>query len=191
MICCCYRPPNAAQSWLENFNSFLEEVSSRYINIIICGDFNFPKLQWHFSSATSSGDDFTFTEQLNDFFLTQVNTLPTRGNNVLDLIITSLPDQIENISKLKPMDSGLFTDHDTIVFNLKTSIKASPKLNRTVFDYRRGNMDGLRSALAMIDFSNIIEPGQDINNCWEQWKNTFLSVVSNQKDPRSKFSPLD
>ena len=84
---------------------------------------------------------------------------------------------MENISKLKLMDSGLFTDHDTIVFNLKMSIKAAPKLNRTVFDYRRGNMDGLRSALAMIDFSNIIEPGQDINNCWEQWKNTFLSVV--------------
>ena len=76
------------------------------------------------------------------------------------------------------MDSGLFiTDHDTIVFNLKTSIKAAPKLNRTVFDYRRGNMDGLGSALAMIDFSNIIEQGQDINNCWEQWKITFLSVV--------------
>ena len=76
------------------------------------------------SYATSSGDDFTFTELLNDFFLTQVSTLPTRGNNVLDLIITSLPDQIENISKLKPMDSDLFTDHDTIV--LKTSIKAAP-----------------------------------------------------------------
>ena len=29
-------------------------------------------------------------------------------------------------------------------------------------------MDGLRSALAMIDFSNIIESGQDINDCWEQ-----------------------
>ena len=71
VICCCYRPANAGQSWLENFNSFLEEESPRYINIIICGDFNFPKLHWHFPSATSSGDDFTFTEQLNDFFLTQ------------------------------------------------------------------------------------------------------------------------
>jgi hypothetical protein len=95
--------------------------------------------------------DIIFTEQLNDFFLTQVNTLPTRGNNILDLIITSLPDQIENISKLKPMDIGLFTDHETILFNLKKPIKAAPKLNRTVFDYRRGNMDGLRSALAMIE----------------------------------------
>ena len=45
VICCCYRPPKAGQSWLENFNSFLEEVSSRYINIIICGDFNFPKFE--------------------------------------------------------------------------------------------------------------------------------------------------
>ena len=68
------------------------------------------------------------------------------------------------------MNSGFFTDHDLIFFNLKTSIKAAPKLKRTVFDYHRGNMDGLRSALAMIDFSNIIESGQDINDCWEQCK---------------------
>jgi hypothetical protein len=25
----------------------------------------------------------------------------------------------------------------------------------------------------------IIDSGEDINNCWEQWKNTFLSVVRN------------
>ena len=127
-----YRPPNAGQSWWGNFNSFLEEVSSRYINMIICGDFNFPKLHWHFPSATSSGDDVTFTGQLNDFFLTQVNTLPTRGKNELNQVITSLLHQIENISKLKPMDSGLFTDHDTIVFNLKTSscsIRSSKRNN--------------------------------------------------------------
>jgi hypothetical protein len=178
VICCCYRPPNADQSWLEKPNSFLADVPPRYINVIICGDPNFPKLHWQHPPAPS-GDDIMFTEQLNDFFLTQVNTLPTRGNNILDLIITSLPDQIENISKLKPMDSGLFTDHDTILFNLKTSIKAAPKPNRTVFDYRRGNMDGLRSALALTDFSKIIDSGEDINNCWEQRKNTFLSVVRN------------
>jgi hypothetical protein len=41
-----------------------------------------------------------FTEQLNDFFLTQVNTLPTRGNNILDLIIPSLPDgTFQNLSQ--------------------------------------------------------------------------------------------
>jgi hypothetical protein len=38
VICCCYRLPNADQSWLEIFNSFLAEIYSRYINIIICGD---------------------------------------------------------------------------------------------------------------------------------------------------------
>lgn len=86
-------------------------------------------------------------------------------------------DQIDNISKIDLIESGLFTDHDTIVFNLKTSIKAATKLNRTVLDYRRGNMDGLRSALEMTDFSNIIESGDDVSKCWKQWKDTFLGVV--------------
>ena len=40
-------------------------------------------------------------------------------------------------------------------------------------------MDGLRSAPALTDFSKIIDSGEDTNNCWEQWKNTFLSVARN------------
>lgn len=192
VICCCYRPPNADHSWLEKFNSFMAQLSSRHNNIIICGDFNFPKLRWNSPIAISGADEVMFTEQLNDFFLTQVNTLPTRGNNVLDLVITSVPDQIENISKLNQIESGLFTDHDTIVFNLKTSIKAAPKLNRTVFDYRRGNIDDLCSALKIVDFHKIIESGVDINDCWKQWKDTFLGVVTKYiptKRIKGRYSP--
>lgn len=80
VICCCYRPPNADHSWLEKFNLFMAQLSSRYNNTLICGDFNFPKLRWNSPTAISGADEVMFTEQLNDFFLTQVNTLPTRGD---------------------------------------------------------------------------------------------------------------
>jgi exonuclease III len=73
VICCCYRPPNAKQSWTEKFNLYMTELSSRYDNILICGDFNFPKIHWESPTASFGTDEDHFTEQLNDFFLTQQN----------------------------------------------------------------------------------------------------------------------
>ena len=43
-LSCCYRSPNSGRNWLDKFNSFLAQCSSRYENILICGDFNPPKI---------------------------------------------------------------------------------------------------------------------------------------------------
>ena len=74
---------------------------------------------------------------LGDYFLTQVNTIPTRGKHVLDLVIKSTPERVEEVTVLTPKQSGIQTDHGTIVFQFKTSIKAAPRFDREVFDYRR------------------------------------------------------
>ena len=75
-ICCCYRPPNVGTSWLEEFNSFLVQLTSRYRNILICGDFNFPKINWHEDASVTSSNETEFVEELNDFYFTQVNKTP-------------------------------------------------------------------------------------------------------------------
>ena len=178
LICCCYRPPNAEKIWLDKFNSILADLSSRHDNIIICGDFNFPKVNWQSPAKTFGADEISFTEQLNDFYLTQLNTLATRGVNILDLVISSVPNQINNIIWLNPENSGLFTDHSVIIFDLKTSVRAGPRLNRSVLDFRRGDFDGLRSALQAIDLSTIIQQDSDINEDWLLWKDTFLTTVN-------------
>ena len=126
----------------------------------------------------TSSNETEFVEELNDFYLTQVNTLPTRGEHILDLVISNAPEQIVNMSTLNSIDSGLFTDHHAVEFNLKISIKAAPALNRTVFDYRKANMDGLRTALDRANLSDYIE-SDDINECWIKWKAKFQSVVKN------------
>jgi hypothetical protein len=178
LICCCYSPPNAEKIWLDKFNSILADLSSRHDNIIICGDFNFPKVNWQSPTKTFGADEISFTEQLNDFYLTQLNILATRGVNILDLVISSAPNQINNITLLNPENSGVFTDHSVIIFDLKTSIRAGPRLNRSVLDFGRGDFDGLRSALQAIDLSTIIQQDSDINEDWLLWKDTFLTTVN-------------
>ena len=51
--------------------------------------------------------------------------------------MTSVPDLVDNIPTLDPIQSGIITDHSTIVFQLRTSIRAATRLGRTVYDYRR------------------------------------------------------
>ena len=67
----------------------MSKISLRYGNIIICGDFNLPKIHWELPEETTGIDEIMFTELLSDYFQTQLNTTPTRGGNVVDLVISN------------------------------------------------------------------------------------------------------
>ena len=90
----------------------------------------------------------------------------------------SKPTQVESVAVLHPAQSGLLTDHSAIIFHFKTSVKATPKLNRTVYDYKRADFVGLRTALQAVNLSSIVQSAVDINLCWLEWKDTFLAAVA-------------
>ena len=72
------------------------------------------------------------------------------GNNVLDIVISSVPEEVTITEVLKPDEAEIFNDHRVVVFELAISIKALPKSQRFVYDYRKGDFDGLRSSLLAI-----------------------------------------
>ena len=178
LLCCCYKSQQCvSREWMNQFNLFLGNYCFQYSNVLICGDFNFPKINWESPELTTGVDEVQFSELLNDYHLTQLNTFPTRGHNLLDLVITNVPGQVVNISVQSSFESALITDHSVITFHLKTSVKAIPKLKRTVFDYRKGNFNGLRTALESIDLCNVIESEIDVKQGWLKWKEIFLDAV--------------
>ncbi len=178
LYCCCYRPPDADLSWTDAFNTFLNHACEQYQNIVISGDFNLPKIQWDEMDETNSVNELLFVEMLNDHFLCQINNTPTRGNNVLDLVITSVPNHVRLTEILSPEQSSVCTDHSAISFDFTAFIKAPQKSVRTVYDYAKGDLDGLRAALQATDLSSLISDSDNIDNDWQHWKNTFLTIVS-------------
>lgn len=192
LLCCCYRPPNSDKTWLVKFNLLLSQICDRYENMLICGDINYPNISWDHPERTTGADELQFMDLLGDYFLSQIVTSPTRGNNVLDLVLTSVPDLVELESILQPEEAGLSTDHCTVTFSLKASAKLPNKPNRTVYDYRRGDFIGLRSALQSLNLSNIFQDGVDINLDWLRWKDAFMSAVADfipSKKIKGKNSP--
>ena len=97
-------------------------------NMWILGGFNFPKLQWDpdYVPIIRSGHSYPpiykdFVSCLDDFGLVQMVIKPIRGDNILDLLLTTNPTLVNSVEILP----GL-SDHDISIS--KASVK--PKISR-------------------------------------------------------------
>ena len=87
--------------------------------------------------------------------------------NVLDLVISSVPDQVSVTEVMEPKEAEMFTDRCIVSFELASAVKALPKLQRFVYDYARGDFDGLCSSFEAVNLSNAISTGNlDIDRDW-------------------------
>lgn len=77
--------------------------------MVICGDFNYPKISWDTPDTSRGANEQAFVKALHDHYLTQIQRKPTRGTSVSDLVITSVPDQTSMSEVLEIDKAGLFT----------------------------------------------------------------------------------
>ena len=62
---------------------------------LICGDFNYPSIDWENLDADNSSR--YFLNLVTDSFLTQHVSSPTRGSNILHLVFTTEPGIVEEV----------------------------------------------------------------------------------------------
>ena len=102
---------------MEKFKIFLDHASETYDNVLIGGDLNLSKISWDSLENTTGIKEVAFLEILNDHFLSQSNSIPTRRDRVLDLVITNVPDRVRVSEVLCPKESDVFPDHGTCLLN--------------------------------------------------------------------------
>ena len=93
-----YRSPDKSSEENDQaLNALIREISNsrRFINTIICGDFNYRNLDWGRMTNTTStiNKEYRFIETIKDSFLVQHIKAPTRGRgtnqaSLLDLVLT-------------------------------------------------------------------------------------------------------
>jgi hypothetical protein len=174
----CYRPPDAERTWTSILNTFLDPVCDQFKNVVISGDFNLPNISWGATLNASGANKVNFVDILDDHYFTQVNTIPTRANKILDLVITTVPELVTVSEVLRPETTKIMTDHSTVLYEFSENIKAKLKVERYVYNYNVGDFEGLRRALNAINLTSLVEHAIDINIAWQQWKDAFLTAVS-------------
>ena len=87
---------------------------------------------------------------IQDNFLTQHVLEPTRGGRVLDLVLSSQKEFVDNDTIQEPLGSS---DHNQLHFNIKIKSDKT-KITRYKMNCRKGNYKEMRSILAHIDWND-------------------------------------
>ena len=107
---------------MEKIHNAIKEVSKR--DCIIMGDFNHGHIQW--TSLQSTGrEDQEFLNLVQDSFLSQHVLEATRGENVLDIVLSSQKECVDNVKICEPLGCS---DHNQIHFIIKVKGERNRKI---------------------------------------------------------------
>lgn len=100
--------------------------------ILLAGDFNYPGIVWTtnelFSNCTSKSEYSKCLEMASYFLRSQIVTTPTRGYAVLDLVLTTHPEQTSVI------DIDKISDHCVVHCTFSLLLGKCDFLGKQIFD---------------------------------------------------------
>ena len=180
LVATWYRPPKSDVERLYDFEEFIKKAEAVFERqIYIMGDIN--------CNLLAASPEY-HTKQLNDLLdiyqLTQIINEPTRvtekSHTLIDLFITNDKENIVS-SGVYPLS---ISDHYLIYAVRKIGIpRSNPRFiqTRSFKHFSKGNF---LSDLKNAKWTNLNEIC-DVNEAWELWKNTFLSVLNKHAPCRS------
>ena len=136
-----YRCPNITKQNNEKIHNAISEVSKG--DCIIMGDFNQGNIKWDTLQSTGV-EDQTCLCLVQDNFLTQHVLEPTRATRVLDIVLSSQKEFVDNVVIQEPLGSS---DHNQLHFNINTKSDKT-KVKQCRRDFRKGNYQEIRKSLA-------------------------------------------
>ena len=154
-----YRCPNITKQNNEKIHNAINEVSKG--DCIIMGDFNHGNIKWDTLQSTGV-EDSTFLCLVQDNFLTQHVLEPTRAARVLDIVLSSQKEFVDNVEIQEPLGSS---DHNQLHFNI--NIKSDKtKVKQCRRDFRKGNYMEIRKSLAHVDWDEKMK-NKTATECWD------------------------
>ena len=125
---------------------------------VLVGDFNDRCSNWN-SDHRESELGLKLVQLFESYSLTQLINTPTRGENVLDLMVTDAPAYFTDVSILDEI-SGL--DHK-IIYGCLAILRQKPKqISRKIWLYNQGNYEFFNDILLAMDWDNLFSLSQDI-----------------------------
>ena len=164
-----YRCPNITKQNNEKIHNAISEVSKG--ECIIMGDFNHGNIKWDTQQSTGV-EDQKFLCLVQDNFLTQHVLEPTRAARVLDIVLSSQKEFVDNVVIQEPLGSS---DHNQLHFNI--NIKSDKtKVKQCRRDVRRGNYEKIRKSLALIDWNDKMN-NKMATECWNILRGELDSAI--------------
>ena len=183
-VICIYRSPNSTDENNDKINNLIDVATNLKGDILIMGDFNYPKLNWQNITTPHNSNHCAskFLENIQNCFLHQVVDFPThcrpnQNSTLIDLIFTSNDHAISNLSFAAPLGKS---HHKILKFSYHTKDLDTQDMKQ--FMYHKANYQEMRLSLQSIDWAKEFN-----NNDTEISWNVFLNIINSHI---SKFIPI-
>ena len=164
-----YRCPNITKQNNEKIHNAISEVSKG--DCIIMGDFNHGNIKWDTMQSTGVEDQKCLC-LVQDNSLTQHVLEPTRATRVLDIVLSSQKELVDNVNIKEPLGSS---DHNQMHFN--KNIKSDrTKVKQCRRDFGKGNYKEIRKSLARIDGNDKMK-NKTATECWNILRGELDSAI--------------
>ena len=144
-----YRPPGSSSEEFQLFREQLDYIMTHHKgkklpSVHALGDFNFKDIDWpdrlsKSGSTLSQSEEQILIDIINDHGLEQMVHFLTQEKNTLDLILTSLPGQFQDV-----YSPDKLSDRDINSGTLKIFIPPIKKPRRKVYLYQKGDYESMR-----------------------------------------------
>jgi hypothetical protein len=169
-----YMPhPNAND--IKELEKSLDQISNLNTNFILTGDFNCPDINWD-KSVNQTAQDKEIQRSLLDVVtshtITQIHETPTRGNNLLDIILTSNPSLIKS-----SINAPGISDHDMIITDCETKPHYQSKRPRKCYIYSKANWEALHNELSNLstNIKEMCQKGDTVQDLWSSCKKELFA----------------
>ena len=168
-----YRPPHQTQEHDEEFYRQLGKEVNNKLSVLM-GDFN-ASVNWDTMNSTSYTEGNRLLEFVHNEFLHQWVDKPTRGDNILDIVLTTEDDLISNITVGENIGKS---DHKIVRFQINVPQHRDKKIVKKL-DYRQSNWTQLKEYIKNLEYN---ETGS-IDIHWD-------SFAEKYKEKRSRCIPF-
>ncbi|GAB0210334.1 hypothetical protein GRJ2_003499200 [Grus japonensis] len=165
----CYRPPNQDEEADEAFYKQLAEVSQSPA-LVLVGDFNLPDVCWKYNTAERK-QSRRFLECVENNFLTQLVSEPTRGGASLDLLFTNREGLVGDVVVGGRL--GL-SEHEMIEFLIHGEVRRGTSKTATM-DFRRADFGLLRTLVERVPWETVLK-GKGVQEGWAFFKKEVLKA---------------
>jgi len=179
---CTYRPPGNNRENMEYASllaKYIDVISSSRHPIVMLGDLNLPNIDWLHLAAQNDGiHNFLLDTFVSNGF-TQLVTDPTRGDNILDIILTNEPTIISKLSVCEPFSNS---DHNQVQFCVDVISEHSEVTNSYYtekrFLWHEADYDGMNLYLSAVDWYGMLTVNLSPNDLWSALRDKIYEAAN-------------
>jgi len=166
-----YRAPKCTREAIGSVDSLVEQLQNLVTtqsHSIVVGDFNCPRIDWTNLTAPSDNIQDALLGFVVSNGLEQLVNAPTRGDNILDLVLSNEPTSIAQLEVSCPFSNS---DHCQINFDiLINSYSETHTAHGNKLDWQNADYSGMSAQLSSVDWQIILSNNLTVESFWQAFR---------------------